>query len=626
MAAYGFPQKSLYFFVLVLSLLATPTLNARDFELAPGEAFVTRFSGTTALRNKSGETSRVLNLDGVVGSLIDLRFPGHKPTGQHWRDEPQSFPVYARQTGQVFGIAFDNATPANIFLTATSAFGLYRTQSNDGWMPGMWGRGGGPGTVYKLDAQNGYKPEIFANIRLNGRENAGASLGNIAFDERHNQLLVSDLQTGMIHRLDVKTGRDLGHYDHGGVGRGYFFDAARGHDASLVPVFVKRESPHICRDKKLEHLKTPECWRYTAPQRRIWGLGIRQQEGTSRLFYAVWDRSARSQIWSIAFDDKGAFNTRSIRREFIVPASTGKFENGTPAITDIAFSGDGRMLLAERGAPRRTKIVNGKAVTAISQARVLQYRLLEYGAWMPQGIYAIGNRNSAAPGENARFNNAAGGVSFGYGRSDTGSVNLADRAGFVWASGDGLCSPTGPCLNSSADKVNDTDFVTGIEGRPASLWAANLARSYKIDTDINISQDGQIITKQALRNDDSYSGDIEIYQPEQAAKAPATSNSPQISTAPAPVQNRDGETSTPVDSDVRALILPRRKPATRSITRHKQTHLKRGKKHYRKAKTKRRKKTRWRKRPVVRRKSVRRATVTIFSGGRTIKRVVVPVR
>ena len=36
-------------------------------------------------------------------------------------------PGHRRETGQVFGVAFDDATPPNIYVTATAAFGLHRT-------------------------------------------------------------------------------------------------------------------------------------------------------------------------------------------------------------------------------------------------------------------------------------------------------------------------------------------------------------------------------------------------------------------------------------------------------------------------------------------------------------------
>ncbi len=122
--------------------------------LQPGEGFITRFSGASS---SSGQT--VIDTAGTVGGIVDLRKPAQPPRGQHWLNEPQRNPVTAAQVGQVFGVALDDAEQPNIYITATSAFGLHRTKDNTGWMPGMWGSGAGPGTVWKLDAANGYAPQ-----------------------------------------------------------------------------------------------------------------------------------------------------------------------------------------------------------------------------------------------------------------------------------------------------------------------------------------------------------------------------------------------------------------------------------------------------------------------------------
>ena len=113
-------------------------------------------------------------------------------------------------------------------MTATSAFVLHRNADNSDWMAGMWGPDAGPGTVWKLDAANGYKPEVFARIKLDGRANTGAGLGNIAFDRWNRQFYVSDHESGMIHRLRASDGADLGHYDHGTDGRAAFSRRRRG--------------------------------------------------------------------------------------------------------------------------------------------------------------------------------------------------------------------------------------------------------------------------------------------------------------------------------------------------------------------------------------------------------------
>ena len=87
--------------------------HAQD-SLQPGEAFATRFSGTTS---EAGRT--IINVRGTVGSIIDLRNPGTPPRGSHWLDEPQRLAVTAGQIGQVFGTTLDDANPPNGIVRQT---------------------------------------------------------------------------------------------------------------------------------------------------------------------------------------------------------------------------------------------------------------------------------------------------------------------------------------------------------------------------------------------------------------------------------------------------------------------------------------------------------------------------
>ena len=113
-------------FVLLIAALAIPSHQLRAADgLRPGEAFVTRFSGAT---DEGGKPA--IDLNGTVGSILDLRHPGTPPQGAQWLNAPQRSPVTAGKVGQVFGVALDDATPPNIYVTATSAFGLHRSDGN----------------------------------------------------------------------------------------------------------------------------------------------------------------------------------------------------------------------------------------------------------------------------------------------------------------------------------------------------------------------------------------------------------------------------------------------------------------------------------------------------------------
>ena len=104
-------------------LLSATTIASAQESFAPGEAYTTRFSGTVEFDVGDGTMAKIIDENGVVGSAIDVRNPGFPADGRHWVDEPQHLQVTAGEVGQVFGVAIDNDDTANIYLTATSAFG-----------------------------------------------------------------------------------------------------------------------------------------------------------------------------------------------------------------------------------------------------------------------------------------------------------------------------------------------------------------------------------------------------------------------------------------------------------------------------------------------------------------------
>jgi hypothetical protein len=97
---------------------------------------VTRFSGAT---DEGGKPA--IDLNGTVGSILDLRHPGTPPQGAQWLNAPQRSPVTAGEVGQVFGVALDDATPPNVYVTATS---VLRSPS-ERRQHGLDGRHVGPG-------------------------------------------------------------------------------------------------------------------------------------------------------------------------------------------------------------------------------------------------------------------------------------------------------------------------------------------------------------------------------------------------------------------------------------------------------------------------------------------------
>jgi len=186
-------------------------------------------------------------------------------------------------------------------MRATAAYGLHITAPGaDGnpapvatgrpdaaFMDGQWGPGGNAGTVWKIDGRTG-KVSVFAVLKAEGIDNGGAGLGNIVFDPSHYQLFVSDLDSGLIFRLDMN-GNVLGTFDHGRNGR-----PAEGldpveDDGSRADI----TSPDFSTDNS-------DTWGLTDMRRRVWGLGFYR----NRLYYAVGEGP---QIWSVGFNDDGSF-------------------------------------------------------------------------------------------------------------------------------------------------------------------------------------------------------------------------------------------------------------------------------------------------------------------------------
>jgi len=439
--------------------------------LRPGEAYVTRFSGTTVQPGPNGQPIPVINTGGTVGSIIDIRSPKRPPRGEHWYDEPQRNPVTAGEVGQVFGVVLDDATPPNIYLSATSAFGLHLAPGTQEWMPGLWGQGGGPGTIYRLSRDNGYQPTIFAHITLGGRANTGPALGNMAFDRAHKLLFVSDLETGMIHSIRAGDGADLGFYDHGVIGRAKFFDSENNVSGSLPAImFDPNSSARIANCAAGPFERSPQCWNFAASGRRVWGVGVRNDvvKNETRLYYSTWssptfgngaawnaasDDEKRNAVWSIRIGPGGNFDITDIRREFLLPdffVQTNDIARAgfSQPVSDISFSECSDrpvMLIAERGGIRNLGLSADNPFAYPHEARALRYELDTTGVWRPVGRYDVGYYDRRSDGQPYLRANCAGGIAFAPGYAPNWTMDLAKTDQFVWMTGDYLCSPEGPC-------------------------------------------------------------------------------------------------------------------------------------------------------------------------------------
>ena len=454
--------------------------------LAVGNAVVTGFSGVVApdpraLRpaNRTLLDLTFINPDGPSARIVDLASPGYVWDGRLW---PAAKPrdVLAKDVGQVFGIALDDEPEANIYLAATSAFGLHIVKrAPDGtfermktggpgaqWQNGQFGIAlqGGPGGIYKVDGRTGVVT-LFANVMLDGVPNPGPALGNMAYDAAHKQLFVSDLYTGMIHRFSTKDGTEPGPaFDHGVTGRSA---------AQLPPVpFDPRNRLNIATARF--DSTNPETWGYAPPDRRVWGLAVRD----GRLYYSTRNGAAAEgpQIWSVGIAQDGNF-APDPRWELEVPAQPGPYP-----VSDIAFSQKGAMILAQRAPVAGT--YDYSTFTKQGEPRVLRFWLeipddpRTPGQWVPEAEeYAVGFAGS--------YRNTNGGVALGYGYGYGQDGRLGETACefSLWTTGQNLRND--PALRNQLEPGGPL-VVHGLQGSPADPvrnFNEPPATSYFIDYD-----------------------------------------------------------------------------------------------------------------------------------------------
>ncbi|HEY2532547.1 MAG TPA: hypothetical protein VGJ20_32210 [Xanthobacteraceae bacterium] len=419
--------------------------------VAPGNAAVTGFSGALppiqiAPGADPGEKT-FIDLHGPSLRVIDLQHMRGPPTAQ-LVGVSKPFTFTAAQIGQVFGVALDDNSPSNIYVAATSAYGLpivapgadgqpqhvKAGAPNVAFMQGLWGPQGGPGSIWKIDGLSG-RVTLFANVMVGSRTNSGAALGALAFDPDSKSLFASDRESGLVYRLGLD-GRILDRYDHGVTGR-----QAQG----LPPVSWNQQQPIDITSPRFDSTE-PATWNYAAPERRIFGLAVFQR----RLYYAVADGL---QIWSVGLNDDGSFGGDTVI-ELAVPPSSGPTE-----ISKITFDEQGRMFLAERPAPTGAFDLEALAVPAIG--RVLRYALI---GRTPDGRriwqeapdqYAIGFPHD--------FRNDNGGVAVGYNYDHKGEFILSACGGFMWTSGEDLRDSTNAALTARLGQSGPI-HVTGLQG------------------------------------------------------------------------------------------------------------------------------------------------------------------
>ncbi len=463
----------------------TVTVGTQGSQLAGNDRFLkgpslvmSGFSGT----NESGDG--FINLEGASVSVFPIDGLGAFEGKEAKR--PAYVTIPAGAVGQIFGIALDDAEAPSLYLTATSAYGLPISgadQNGDGqedklltgradarFMEGLFGPNpdNAPGSVWKVDGVSG-EVSLFASIKLAGKANAGPALGNIAFDKQSQQLFVSDLETGMIFRLDMD-GNVLEAFDHGTTARSL---------AGLPKVPHEGTARLDIRDPSFD-VEDPESWHFAPAERRVWGLAAHE----GRLFYAVADGP---EIWSVGIAPGDGGFLFDARKELILPDGVPPLE-----ITDIAFGPDGSMILAQRG--ERVGSFDFSKVTKARRAEVLRFVKERDDSWRAQPEpYAIGFAS--------QYSNGTGGVALGPDYDANGKMDADACQNVLWSSGERL--RFAPNLDERL-KDGGAMRIDGVQAQPFDLSRQENSPPWKSHF---IDYDGAYPD----RSDSGLVGDVEVY-------------------------------------------------------------------------------------------------------------------
>jgi hypothetical protein len=450
--------RAVRFWSVILGIAVTPihpaALEAQQASTAvyvAGNGAVTAFSGVLPpvqiAPGVDPNQKTFIDLNGPALRVVDLQHMGGPAVAQ-LVGAPKPFTFSAAQLGQVFGVALDDSEPPNIYVAATSAYGLPIVAPgpdgtpqhiqvgapNAGFMPGLWGPQGGPGSIWKIDGVTA-AVSLFATVATNGRANSGAALGGLAYDPDSKSLYVADRESGLIHRFGMN-GSERGTYDHGVTGR-----AAQG----LPPVpWTSQQATNVASPQF--DSGQPATWNYAAPGRRVFGLAVHER----RLYYAVADSL---QIWSVGLNPDGSFADDAVI-ELATPPSTGPTE-----ISKITFDEQGRMFLADRPAP--TGAFDFEVLAAPAIGRVLRYAVVEI---MPDGRRIWQQQpDEYAIGFPPDFRNGNGGVAIGYNYDHNGEILPGSCGGFMWTTGEDLRQPSDPALAARLGQSGPLD-VNGLQG------------------------------------------------------------------------------------------------------------------------------------------------------------------
>jgi hypothetical protein len=381
-----------------------------------------------------------------VATIFNTTNNSNAPIGNDWNDPTlgtnkinSSQPTMwtANAIGQVFGIALDHNS--GIFLSATDIYKYdsavsYNTSPIGAFILTPMASGYGPAGASGIYYTNYFNQSVTTSLVTtkpfpytnttgtsqipNSGVGMGNSIGNIAYDFTNNQLFATNLEDGRIYRINPATGIVLSIFDP------FIVDGGN-------------SSPGIALVGE-----------------QLWGIGVYTKAGVTRVYFARTSSSTAKEIWSIPLTASGEFSA--------TPAGSGLFTDlastfitreisavpGTQnKITDIAFSKNGKMLLAERGHPHA--------------AGILEYNLLGT-SWSPSSNFFLGADLTLYSPAYLFGKNSAGGVDYSNREiKNPGQDFICDD--IVWGTGNALATIKLPFPASGYP-----NYVYGTQGMSSS--------------------------------------------------------------------------------------------------------------------------------------------------------------
>ena len=384
-----------------------------------------------------------IDADSVVIKIADIRNHSSAPVSNNWSanfitPSPSVLNQWKlSRLGNIFSLAIDDS--ANFYACATNVYSVTSSFGNQFF--GTAGAGG----IYKFNASDGKVYDFittdnsaFYQNTLFKIPNKGYSLGDICFDYLHRQLFVSNFEDGKIYRISMN-----------------------GEIKSLFDPFSPDDSTAGL-----------------APVReRIYGLGICQfTADSSALYFARWGSNALNpnQIWSVLLNSATGDFQDSARLEFNIPSTS----NFYYPVSDMAFSGDSLLVLAERGNPHNTR----------------QLTLKKTGAWMLEDHNAVGVYQI--------HDNSAGGIDLDY-ESFSGDLNDSVKCdAMIWCTGNAL-KFAGSNPDGSGDRIYG---MVGYAKTGTSPNANDPDYYFTHSVFLDFNNDISDISK-------GFVGDVEIYKP-----------------------------------------------------------------------------------------------------------------